>query len=303
MLFTLLVADMQLWVKKSNLSSYADDTVSFIQGKDLEQLRVDLEEDAKHIFQFMRSNRLVVNPEKTKFLLLQNKKKETPTLSINIDGVLIEESLVEKHLGVLISNNLKWDEHIHNLCSKLRQKLGIISRLLQAIPRDHMLKIVDAFFMSHIRYGLAIYGKVRFQSSDPVNQLVRKVQVLLNDALRLVFNVRMEDHVKVEDLLARADMLSVNQLTAEVILCETWKSQNNTVFDSLFRSMSHESGLVTRSVTRRDLVPENFTRNAKNQFHYQAVKLWNLAGEKIRSVESYPMARREIRSFVGSLPI
>ena len=74
-IFTIYGADLEEWIKKSIIFSYADDTSSSSSGKTVEEVREKMEEDAEEILKIMASNGLVANPSKTMLILMNKKKK------------------------------------------------------------------------------------------------------------------------------------------------------------------------------------------------------------------------------------
>ena len=70
LLYIIYVADLQLWLKHSKVTTYADDKKTCVSHKLLEKIIAMLEEDAKNVLQFMASNGLVANPKKTAFMVL-----------------------------------------------------------------------------------------------------------------------------------------------------------------------------------------------------------------------------------------
>ena len=63
--FTLYTADMELWLKKSKLTNFADDTETDFSSKNKAEIKLSLEEDAVQVLNFMASNGLVANQSKT----------------------------------------------------------------------------------------------------------------------------------------------------------------------------------------------------------------------------------------------
>jgi hypothetical protein len=64
-----------LKVKHSKICSYTDDNSLSCKGDELEDIMLKLEEDAYTLLDYMISNGLVVNPNKTLFVLLSLKTK------------------------------------------------------------------------------------------------------------------------------------------------------------------------------------------------------------------------------------
>ena len=68
-------AELDEWTKNSTIFSYADDTSSSTQGKNVAEVVSKLEEDGEEILKFMASNGLVANPKKTTLLIMNNKEE------------------------------------------------------------------------------------------------------------------------------------------------------------------------------------------------------------------------------------
>ena len=49
-------------------------------------------------------------------------------------GVVLDTVLQEKYLGILLSHNMSWSNHIHTIATKARQKLGFLRCNLKGSP-------------------------------------------------------------------------------------------------------------------------------------------------------------------------
>ena len=56
-----------------------------------------------------------INSSKTVSLLINNRNIEVPNLYL--DGEIIKEVTLHKHLGIIITKNLLWTEHIDAVCA------------------------------------------------------------------------------------------------------------------------------------------------------------------------------------------
>ena len=91
----------------------------------------------------------------------------------------------EKLLGLQINSGLDWKTHIYHLCSTLKQRLGMLKRIKQRIPRDKLQIIADAIFNSKIRYGIAVYYRPCLTQEDETCTIQEPLQVLQNDKIKL----------------------------------------------------------------------------------------------------------------------
>lgn len=61
-----------------------------------------------------------------------------------------------RFLSIYITGNLKWNVHIHSLCSSVSKVLHII-KSLEDVLSIHMLRsIYFAYFESHLRYRIIL---------------------------------------------------------------------------------------------------------------------------------------------------
>ena len=88
------------------------------------------------------------------------------------------------------------------------------------------MKIVDGLFTSKIRYGVQLLGRVRTSESVPTNGDIDEIQIIQNKLVRMLTNTRLQDKVNRVTLMQATNMLSVNQINAQIEIQEIWKSLN-----------------------------------------------------------------------------
>ena len=145
-----------MWIKKSNLTNFADDTQSIIIERSRENLVRTVQEESQAVVSFFSGVNLVNNPDKA--ALLYNSKKKGQHITIQrVGGETLSSRDSEKLLGMHISSDLDWRVHIDELCRTLNQRLGMLRRIKHKVNRDKLHIIAEAIFTSKIRYGLAVY--------------------------------------------------------------------------------------------------------------------------------------------------
>ena len=71
-----------------------------------------------------------------------------------------------------------------------------------------------------------MYSKVRTTEHDPTNENMDKLQITQNKLARVLENVTLKDRTSTATLLNNQQMLSVNQVAAQIKLTEIWKAIN-----------------------------------------------------------------------------
>ena len=184
---------------------------------------------ADAILRYMASNGLVANCKKTVFMLLNNKSGSEDPVKIRVGQNMVEQEKSTKLLGMVIEDNLNWNEHFsgkNGLISSLNKRLFALKRVSHFIPNDKMIQLAHALWVSKLRYGLQLCSNVRTLETDPKNINMKAAQVAQNKLLRLLNNVSLKDKVSTINLVKHSGLLSVNQLAASIKLTEVWKSLN-----------------------------------------------------------------------------
>ena len=168
-----------------------------------------------------------------------------------------------------------------------------------------MPKLADGIFLSKARYGISLYGKVRHASEDPTCKYMNNIQLIENRMLRRITGSKLSDQRRTADLLDETGLLSINQMTAQSILGETWKAMNglSPSLEHLFTTTAQRMERSTRSAAAGVLVVPRASKTMSKSFAYQAAKLWNSAPEEIKAARSFNAAKRAIKAFAKSLPV
>ena len=105
-------------------------------------------------------------------------------ISIKIQNVKIMPSNYVKYLGVLIDENLSWDQHVKDLSNKLSRanSNGIISKLRHYAPKSAVLSVYHAIFYSHMIYGSSVRSLTTKSNLDLINILQKKSMRIINFA-------------------------------------------------------------------------------------------------------------------------
>ena len=65
-----------------------------------------------------------------------------------------------KFLGMWLDTQLNWSNHIEKLIIKISRNSNLIKYNKNTLPRDTKLLIYHSHVMSHIQYGLTLWGIV-----------------------------------------------------------------------------------------------------------------------------------------------
>ena len=229
---------------------FADDCVLINEYDIDEPVDVKIISDMNIIINFFNYRGLILNAQKTKFMIFHSNYYNIDTLQeikIN-DKENIQRVYEARYLGLLLDPCLKFEQHIQHISKKLASISGILWKLKNCLSIPVKKMIYHALFETHIAYLIPIWGRAYDQS-------IKNLQVIQNRALRNVFQlerltnrVQMYTH-EVENCLSIRALLYLNTATI--------------VYNIIHKNI-HSNITFTRIVTRN-------TRR-KNQLHPQKAR-------------------------------
>ena len=186
LLFLIYINDLPNISKKLDLYLFADDTNIYYEDKSLENLEIRVNKELKNLYLWLSVNRLVLNIEKTNFVIFHPFNKP---LKYNVTILIHKKAITEKksikYLGILIDSTLSWKDHITNLSKKLSRTVGILYKLRPFVNLKIMKDIYYALFYSHLVYGIHVWGSACDSSLNIIQVLQKRVVRLVtyNDTL------------------------------------------------------------------------------------------------------------------------
>ena len=82
-----------------------------------------LQQSANEVKDWCDRNKMIINGKKTKEMVINFLKTDINITELEINGEKIEQVQSSKLLGVTISNDLTWGEHVKNITAKATQRL------------------------------------------------------------------------------------------------------------------------------------------------------------------------------------
>ena len=118
-------------------------------------------------------------PVKCNMMQLTRKHSNKIQASYNLEGTVLENVDYIKYLGVTITNDLKWNTHISNICTKSDRTLGFLRRTLFSCPQDVKEAAYKGMVCPILEYGNLVWDPY----TDKLQEELEKVQ---NHAARFV---------------------------------------------------------------------------------------------------------------------
>ena len=121
---------------------------------------------------------------------------------------------------------------------------------------------------------------------------------------------KIKDRVSVKSMLSKFNLLSVNQLAAQIKLTEVWKAKNVEDYALSFDPYKRphpvqDVNLEIPLRPRTNRVYDDYSRLqiSKQSFNIDAARLWNLAPKEVTAAVSLSAAKNAILIHVKTLPV
>ena len=197
--------------------------------------------------------------------------------------------------------SLTWDTHVNKLSLKLRQKLGMLKRIRHKVGRHKLQIIGEAIFTSKIRYGIALYGTPKFDFSSQEQSLegnVQKLQVIQNDYIRVICNLKRADHVVMKTVREKLRMMSVNQLNIYHVALEMFNIMVKSSAERLKKKFTLQENTSYSLRNRENGAVKIPAKPSKSYFSYIGPKLYNFLPEVIRKQKNQNIFKGLLKTWI-----
>jgi len=171
---------------------YADDTQIYgsCPPSDVGYLVQDISGCVDAIGDWMSSNRLQLNGDKTEFVWLTTARRQQrlPTLGLTIGSTSITPCKTARDLGVHIDAELTMRTHVQRTVSCCFATLRQLRTIRRSVPLPVFQLLVVALVLSRLDYCNSLL--INLPAS-----LIQRLQSVQNAAARLIFHMRRSEHI------------------------------------------------------------------------------------------------------------
>ena len=137
-----------------------------------------LQEDIDRLGCWARSLGHEVPAVKCNIMQVTRKRIKKTIASYTLEGTVLDNAEKIKYLGITITNDLKWNTHVSNICTKANRTLGFLRRNLAACPKDVKESAYKGLMRPVLEYGGSVW--------DPKHTSSRCIEKAQKRAARFV---------------------------------------------------------------------------------------------------------------------
>jgi hypothetical protein len=258
---------------------FADDTNLLFHCKTYSNLSDVVNNEMEKFLDWFRANKLSLNIGKTKFMHFKptNRPSNESPLAIKIGNEVIEEVSCIKFLGVFLSCNLSWTEHIKSKSSQIAHVISVLCRLKHVLPERNLLQIYNGLIAPHLSYGIESWG------SAPGSVLKRMI-ILQKKAMRIITNSTYNAHTS--PIFKRLKILKIPDIFK--LHCAKINYRKILNFLPEFHSSKLQTGLNQRQTRQTNDVYIHQIRHhmQKHSLNFKVGHSWNSLPGNLKSISN-----------------
>ena len=95
---------------------------------------------------------------KTKSMVVSRKRYAHLYPPLSFDNSVVDEVSNHKHLGIVLSNDLGWANHIDEICAKAMRRLDVIQSFKFKLDRNALERVYKSFVLPIMEYGDVVWA-------------------------------------------------------------------------------------------------------------------------------------------------
>jgi hypothetical protein len=263
-LFLYYINDMPENIKYT-VRLFADDTIVYLTiTADVD--RVHLQEDLDRLAHWEQTWKMSFHPEKCNVLSITMKRNPVTNCYI-LHGHQLEQQSA-KYLGVSITSDMKWSEHIANICKKANNTLSFLKRNLNISNSNLKEKAYQSLVRPTLEYACTTWDPYQQNNKHHIEMVQRR-------AARYVKN-RYHNTSSATEIIGQLQWTSLEERRKAARLILLYKISNGLVkIDAADRLITPRR--FSRNMHRRSFqIPAGHTTARRESFYPWTIKDWNV---------------------------
>ncbi len=303
-LFIIFINDMPEIVKNI-CKLFADDSKIMAQIKNTNDL-LSVQDDLDGLVEWSRSWNMSFNNSKCKTMFVGNGKglnkiDNAKTFIFKMEDlktgiqIPLSETKVERDLGILISNDLKWSAQAKKASNKANSVLAQLKRTIIRWDAHTLKTLYTGFVRPHLEYAVSAWNPFRRKDINILEKVQRRATKLVPELRNLPYEVGLEklDLTSLSDRRVRGDAIQFYKILNGFNNLEWYQPNISNHQLKLPGPAGHTRGFnhrLHRQFTGNCVSRENFLSN-------RIIPVWNKLPSKVVLAKSINGFKNEYDKF------
>lgn len=276
---------------KMNYHCYADDTQLYLQfDGDWEAVSARLEMCLNDICSWMNLNMLMLNRDKTEFIVFNTRTTRSGgDVSLKVGDASVSASDCVKNLGVYVDTTLSMERQVNAIVSSCHYTIRKISYLRPYITTGAAKTLTQALVLSRLDYCNSLLFNIP-------KYLISKLQRVQNTAARLITRCSLRDHIT--PTIISLGWLTVEQRIKYKLLTLVYKclaGSSPHYLEELVQRYTPGRSLRSSRGSRIVVPTVNGVRYGGRRFDAAAADLWNDLPSRVKDARSLQSFKRLLK--------
>ena len=244
---------------------FADDTIMYMTIQSAEDAKL-LQQDLDTLSSWSNRWLMDLNAKKCHSISVTRKRNRLHH-QYTLNGTVLDSVTSAKYLGITITTDLKWNQHISNICQKANNTLAFLRRNLRIHNTPLKTRAYQTLVRPLVEYACTVW--------DPYTaRCIHQLEMVQRRAARFALN-RYHNTSSVSEMLQQLGWSSLQQRREDMRLTLLYKMRNSLVDFNLH----HYIQPITRQTRTGHpycyQVPRSRTEQHQQSFFPRTVRQWN----------------------------
>ena len=221
------------------------------------------------------ANKLLINTEKTKIMIMNNNKKKKKLKLTLKNGDIIEDDHAIKILGWWSMPTDSMNEHLNKICGITYKNLAEVKPLLKFMSLENRRQIVYSKVLGAAFYGLGIYASQTELIKDKFTAIVMKGN-------RAIYGLPVPSKTKEEYICQKIGKKTPQQLILEACSKFMHKIVNNQTPHKIFNQLTFQRKFRKNARLHTKRPPK--TKKGKRSTIYKSLSIFNSLHSSLKFV-------------------
>ena len=281
LLFIVYINDIFTETDHCKILSYADDTTLYVSSKYPGNLQSALNDDIKRLTNWFGNNGLMVNANKSHFIVINSPATDSRFNSIHIkvgrSNIPAERTI--PILGVTLDKHLKWNDHVNGTIRRCKYQLRAFYRSMKFLDLNEKRLLYNSCLASRLSYADVIWSRCAMAKK-------KRLQTIQNMAARAILGTNKFEHA--EPLIKELKWITLErkrQLHELVMFHKIYMNKGTNSQTDRLEKYKVQPRFNTRQVGTSHLtIPAFRTNYLKESFYIRNIRTWNNLPSELRSL-------------------
>ena len=271
---------------------FADDSNMFLTGKDPNALIRTMNQEMKHVVDWLKLNKLSLNLKKTHFVLFRRKQDKVHlSEDLIVDNAKINMVNNTKFLGVFIDEHLSFQKHIKYIKGKVSRATGVLYKCRPVLNENTLKVLYNTIVYPYFTYCIEVWGNTYSTYIEPLIKAQKR-------AIRTIVGAKKFDHTT--ESFKKLKLLNITEIYVYFVQLFMFKFYRNMlphVLDSLFtwNYVVHSQDTRQRGLLH---VPLIRTFPHIRTIRVTGVRLFNHISKMFDMKYSYDTYKRHLKNYI-----